>query len=326
MPMNRRDFIASLAVPAFAAIHARTSFAATPYPVKPIRMIVPFTSGSTVDTIARIIAGPLSQRLGQQVIIETRPGADGAIAGTEVARAAPDGYTLMLATNSPLNAVPTMHKTSPYDPIADFTPISMVGRYLHFLLVNNDVPAQTLKDFLDYARTRPGKLNFGSGGTFHIVSTAELMKSAGIKMEHVYYKGEPEALVDLIAGRLQFMVCTQGTSLTFVKSGKLRALASTNSKRSASAPDVPTLTELGMPPFSIVPWMGVFGPAKMDPAIVARLNDELRATLADPSVAAKISQQAIEPEWSTPAGLGQLVKDQMTVWRTSVRELGLQAD
>ncbi len=185
-------------------------------------------------------------------------------------RASPDGYTLYFATNSPLAAVPAMRKTPPYDPVADFAPIGFVGRYLHAVLVHPDVPVKTLGEFFTYARANPGKLNYGSGGTFQIISTANLMKSAGISMVHVPYKGEPAALVDLIAGRLQFIVATQSTSLPFVKDGKLRALAITNSTRSPAWPDVPTLTESGIKTFPTLSWAVMVGPAKMPANVVDR--------------------------------------------------------
>src|SRR5690606_11342018 len=144
--------------------------------------VVPFPSGSTVDAVARILSQTLSSRLGQQIVIDNKPGADGAIAAAEVMRAPPDGYTLLLATNSPLAAVPTMRKTAPYDPLVDFTPISYIGRYLHFLLVYPGIPAKTVPEFISYARAHPGKLNYGSGGTFHMVATAELMRVGNIPM------------------------------------------------------------------------------------------------------------------------------------------------
>ncbi len=174
--------------------------AAAQYPSKPIRLIVPFPSGSATSTVARILAAPLSQALGQPVVVEDKPGADGAIAGELVAKSPPDGYTLLMATNSPLAAVPLLHKKPPYDPIADFTPISFVGRYTFYLVVHASVPAKTLTELLDYARANPDKLNYATGNTTAILSTGQLLAFGGAKMVHVPYKGEPAAITDMVGG------------------------------------------------------------------------------------------------------------------------------
>jgi tripartite-type tricarboxylate transporter receptor subunit TctC len=296
------------------------------YPTKQVRLILPLPAASATDTVARVIAQSMSQSFGQQVVVGNKPGADGAISAVEVMRATPDGYTLFFATNSPLAAVPAMHKTPPYDPVTDFTPIGFVGRYLHAVLVHPDIPAKTLWEFFNYARANPGKLNYGSGGTFQIISTANLMKSAGISMVHVPYKGEPAALVDLIAGRLQFIVATQSTSLPFVKDGKLRALAITNSTRSEAWPDVPTLTEAGIKTFPSLSWAVVVGPAKMPANVVDRINRDLNAALVKPDVRERLARAAFEPSVGSPDDLRIFMKDQQELWSRTVRELGLQLD
>ena len=302
------------------------SAGAQQYPAKQVRLILPLPAASATDTVARIIAQSMSQGFNQQVVVDNKPGADGAISAAEVMRATPDGYTLYFATNSPLAAVPAMRKTPPYDPVADFTPIGFVGRYLHAVLVHPDVPAKTLGEFFSYARANPGKLNYGSGGTFQIISTANLTKSAGISMVHVPYKGEPAALVDLIAGRLQFIVATQSTSLPFVKDGKLRALAITNSARSEAWPDVPTLTESGIKTFPSLSWAVIVGPAKMPANVVDRVNRELNAALIKPDVRERLARAAFEPIVGSPDELGAFIKDQQELWSRTVRELGLQVD
>ena len=316
-----RRFIVPLAVLAAAAVPAFAQ-----YPARQVRVVVPLPAASATDTVARILLQQVGQGLGQTVVVDNKPGADGAIAATEVLRATPDGYTLLFATNSPLAAVPTMRKTPPYDPVADFTPIGFIGRYLHVVLVHPDVPAKNLAEFFTYARAHPGTLNYGSGGTFQIISTAQLLKIGGISMTHVPYKGEPAALVDLIAGRLQFMVTTQSTSLPFVKEGKLRAIAVTNSKRSESFPDVPTLIESGDQHFPSLSWAVLVGPAKLPPAVVDRVNKELNVALAKPDVRERLAKNAFEPIISTPEELRTFLRDQQEMWTRTVRELGLQTD
>src|SRR5471032_1678156 len=191
-------------IAAFASLLLVALPALAQFPSKPVRMLVPFPAGSATDTVARILAPALSQSLGQPVVVENKPGADGAIAGMEVVRAAPDGHTIMLGTNSPLTAVPTLRKEPPYS-ISDFTPISTAGRYTFLLFVNADVPARTLGELLAYARANPDKLNYATGNTTGILSTAQLMSLGKIKMVQVPYKGEPAAITDLVGGRVQVM-------------------------------------------------------------------------------------------------------------------------
>src|SRR4051812_42868494 len=262
---------------AAAAAHAQ-------FPTKPVRLIVPFPAGSATDTIGRILAVPVSQALGQPVIVENKAGADGAIAAAEVAKATPDGYTLLMATNSPMSAVPAMKKVPPYDPVADFTPITDVGRYTFFIVVHPSVPGTTLKELIDYARANPGKLNYATGNTTGIVSTAFFASLAGIEMVHVPYKGEPQAITDLIAGRVQLMFSSSGTTLPHIREGRLRAIVTTLPTRSPSLPEVPTIAEAGMPQFSITSWAGLFAPAKMPRDLVERLNKEFHVAMARPEV------------------------------------------
>jgi len=300
--------------------------AAAQYPSRPIRMIVPFPAGSSTSTVARILAGPLSQALGQPVIVEEKPGADGAIAGELVAKSAPDGYTLLMATNSPLAAVPLLRKNPPYDPIADFTPISFVGRYTFYLVVHASVPAKTLLELLDYARVYPDKLNYASGNTTAILSTGQLLAFGGAKMVHVPYKGEPPAMTDLVGGRVQVMFASSTTALPMVRDGKLRALATTNAKRTAQLPEVPTMAEAGMPRFSIGSWAALFGPAKMPKEVLERLNQEVIAAMKRPEVREQLERQAFEYAPSTPEELGAFLKDQLEVWSRTIRESGIKPE
>ena len=296
------------------------------FPSKPVRIIVPFPAGSATDTIGRILAAPVSQVLGQPVIVENKAGADGAIAASEVAKSAPDGYTLLLATNSPMSAVPAMKKAPPYDPVADFTPITDVGRYTFFIVVHPGVPARTLAELIDYARRNPGKLNYATGNTSGIVSTASFASLANIQLVHVPYKGEPQALTDLVAGRVQLMVVSSGTALPHIRDGRLRAIVTTLPSRSPLLPDVPTIAEAGMPQFSLTSWAGLFGPAHLPPEILGRLNNEFVTALRRPDVYEALIKQGFAPNPSSPEALGQLVKEQMESYRRVLRAASVEPD
>jgi len=296
------------------------------FPVKPVRIVVPFPGGSATDTIARLLAGPVSQALGQPVLVENKAGADGAIAAAEVAKSAPDGYTLLLATNSPMSAVPAMKKAPPYDPVADFTPITDVGRYTFFIVVHPAVPARNLRELIDYARLNPGKLNYATGNTSGIVSTASFASLAHIQLVHVPYKGEPQALTDLVTGRVQLMVVSSGTALPHIRDGRLRALVTTLRERSPLLPAVPTIAEAGMPQFSLTSWAGLFGPARVPPEIVGRLNREFVAALKRPEISEALVKQGFAPNPSSPAALGELVKEQIESYRRVLRAAGVEPE
>ena len=296
------------------------------FPAKPIRVVVPFPAGSATDTITRVLAQSVSQSIGQTVVVENKAGADGAIAAGEVAKAAPDGYTLLMATNSPMSAVPAMKKNPPYDPVADFTPITDVGRYTFFIVVHPSVPAKTLKELIDHARANPGKVNYATGNTTGIVSTAFFASLAKIDLVHVPYKGEPQALTDLLAGRVQLMFCSSGTSMPQIREGKLRPIVTTLAKRTHLLPELPTIAEAGMPEFSITSWAGLFGPAKMPSAVVERLNKEFVAAMGRSDVQAAMEKQAFALSPSSPRELAAFVKEQMESYRRILRAAGVEPD
>ena len=296
------------------------------YPAKAIRVVVPFPAGSATDTITRVLAQSVSQSVGQTLVVENKAGADGAIAAAEVAKAAPDGYTLLMATNSPMSAVPAMKKNPPYDPVADFTPITDIGRYTFFIVVHPSVPAKTLGELIDYARANPGKINYATGNTTGIVSSAYFASLAKIEIVHVPYKGEPQALTDLVAGRVQMMFCSSSTSVPQIREGKLRALVTTLGKRSHLLPEVPTIGEAGMPQFSITSWAGLFGPAKMPREIVTRLNKEFAAAMGRAEVQAAMEKQAFSLTPSSPEKLAAFVKEQMESYRRILRAAGVEPD
>jgi tripartite-type tricarboxylate transporter receptor subunit TctC len=296
------------------------------YPSKPVRFIVPFGAGSSTDIVARIVAQPLGAALGQPIVVENRPGADGAISAEQTARAAPDGHTLLLATNSPLSAAPHLKKKLPYDALTDFTPVSLVGRYTFFIVVNPGVPARTLQELISYARANPDKLNYATGNTTSIVSTALFTTLTGTRIVHVPYKTEPPAVTDLLSGQVHMMISSYSTVAPHIREGKLRALVTTLDSRSPLLPDVPSITEAGMSSFPIVPWAGMFGPARLPPEIVQRLNSEVVAILNRPDVKEQLARQAFAPASSSPGELATHVKEQYEIWGKAIREAGIQPE
>jgi len=304
-----------VAVPAFAQ-----------YPNKPIRIVVPFGAGSATDLIARVLGNSVSAAVGQPVVIDNKAGADGAIAASEVAKSAPDGYTLLMATNSPLSVVPAMKKAPPYDPLADFTPITDVGRYTFFVVVNPNVPAKTLPELVQYARANPGKINYATGNTTGIVSSALLASLAKIEMVHVPYKTEPQVMPDLVSGRVQMMFASSTTSMPLIRDGKLRALVTTLPRRSHLLPDVPTIAEAGYPTFSIISWAGLYGPAKMPAEVTARLNKEFVAAMGRPDVQEAMQKQAFVLTPSSPEKLAAWTREQLESYRNILKAVGIQPE
>jgi tripartite-type tricarboxylate transporter receptor subunit TctC len=309
---------------AAACLLAAPSFAQ--YPNKPIRIVVPFAAGSATDLVARILGNSVSAAVGQSIIIDNKVGADGAIAGMEVAKAAPDGYTLLMATNSPMSVAPAMKKVPPYDPVADFTPITDVGRYTFFIVVHPGVPAKTLPELVQYAKANPGKINYATGNTTGIVSTALLASMAKIDMVHVPYKSEPQAMTDMVGGRVQLMFASSTTAVPQIRDGKLRALVTTLPRRSALLPEVPTIGEAGYPEFSIISWAGLYGPAKMPADVTARLNREFVAAMGRPDVQAAMEKQAFVLTPSSPEKLAAYTKEQLESYRNILKAIGIQPE
>ena len=293
------------------------------WPAKPIRLIVQFPAGGAADTITRVIAPPLAQALGQPVVVENRPGADGAIAGEAVAKSANDGYTLFMATTSAIAAVPAMRKTPPYDPITAFTPIGKVGTFSYFAFTHSSVPAKTMAELIDYIRANPGKLNYAGATTTGIMAAVQLAGFAKLDMVRVPYKGEGPASIDLIGGRVQLMFGTPTSTLGATKEGKLRVLATLLDKRSPVLPDVPTMVEAGAPKLSIVPWAAFYGPPKLPADIVSRVNRELGAVLARADVRELIERQVFDIQTSTPEELVAYTREQVESWKKAVADSGM---
>ena len=306
---------------------ALLSFAAeAQYPAKPIRIVIPFGPGSGTDAVMRVLAPVLGASLGQAVVIDPKPGADGAISAIEVARSAPDGYTLGIGTGGPLAAVPALRRNRPYDPIADFTPITDMGRYTVFLFTNANVPAANFQEFVAYVKANPGKVSYATGNPSGIAAWAQINALLGLDMLHVPYKSAPQVMPDLLAGRVQAIIDSPVVALPHVRDGKLRAMVTTLNRRSPVLPDVPTIHEAGVPQFTITNWMGLVGPAGLPRDIVDRLNREVGAALRKPEVVAALEKQAFVPVTSTPEQFAALIKEQIQSYESLLRAAGVQRD
>src|SRR5258708_36835762 len=270
------------------------------YPSKPITLVAVFGPGSASDTICRVIAQPLGVALHESIIVENRPGANGALAAQYVARAAPDGYTLLMGTNSPLSAAPFMMKNLPYDAVKDFTPITRMGSFTLMLVVHPSIPAKNVKELINYAKDNPGKLSFASANTSGVVAGETLKHWAEINMLHVPYKSTPPALQDLIAGRVSMMFTDLTTGLPHVQSGALRALAVTRLQRSSLFAELPTMDEAGETGFDMDSWAGIVAPARTPPEIVTRLNTELRKIIDSPDIKKMLGRCGFEAFSSSP--------------------------
>ena len=300
--------------------------ASAQYPNKPIRMIVPFPPGGAAELGARIFAQPLGQQLGQPVIIETKPGAEGIIASEAVKLSAPDGYTLYYGTATGMSFAPAAKKVPPYDPVNDFTPISMVGIFGFFVISHASLPVNTIGELVAYARANPGKLNYGTGNATSILATAQFAAQQKIDMVHIPYKGDGPLSVDLLAGRVNFAIATPGLAAPHIKEGKLRALATLLPSRNPLLPDAPTLGEAGLAPVPITPWGGLFGPAKLPKDVVDRVAREMAVVLAKPEVKEAFGKLAFEPRSSTPQELSVFVAEQLEAYRRVTRQVGLSLD
>ncbi len=306
-----------------AVLGLLSSTAFAQYPNKPIRLIVPFPPAGAAELGARIFAQPLGQALGQPVVIDTRPGADGIIAADAALKAAPDGYTLFYGTNTALSWVPAVKKNPPYDPLADFTPVTLVGHFGFFLFSHPSIPVNTVAELIAHARANPGKLNYGTGNSFSMLTSANFTLQEKLDIAHIPYKGDGPLSIDLLAGRVHMAFATPGTAVQHVKEGRLRALATLLPNRSPLLPDAPTAAEAGLVKAPIVAWGGLFGPAKMPKDIVDRLGREMAVLLARAEVREAFGRLAFEPKSSTPQELAQIVAEQTEAFKKGVREAGI---
>ena len=298
------------------------------FPDKPIKIIVPAAAGGPTDVPARLASQILPPRLNQPIVIENRPGAGGAIGAKAVATAAPDGYTLMAGNTSVFAVIPAVSASAGYDPIKDFAPVAKVSESFQILVVRPSFPANTLKEFIDYAKANPGKVTYSSPGigtTPHL--SGELFKRmAGIELIHVPYRGAGAgAITDTIAGRVDSAFNTTGSLLQTVRSGQLRGLAVTTLKRFPTAPELPTIAESGIPGFDVSSWYALFVPAKTPPEIIARLNAATVTALSEPAVRARFEPLGVVVESSTPEGLGALLQSEIDKWGPIIKAAGISA-
>jgi tripartite-type tricarboxylate transporter receptor subunit TctC len=296
------------------------------FPSRPITFVAPFGPGSASDTICRIIADALGPVLKQSIIVESRPGADGAVAAQYVAHAAPDGYTLMMATNSPLSADPFLLKDVSYDPVKDFTPVVRVGSFTLMLVVNPNLPVHSLKDLIAYAKANPGKLSFASGNSSGVVAGKSLAHWADIDILHVPYKSSPPAIQDVIAGRVSMMIVDFTVGIPHLQAGTVRPIALTRLKRSSLLPDLPTLDESGLAGFDLDAWAGLVGPARMPPATVAKLNGALRKIIDGPETKARFRNVGFDGFSSSPEEFGAFIKVQLAKWGKMVKDANIQPE
>jgi tripartite-type tricarboxylate transporter receptor subunit TctC len=312
MPWRRRALLRALALSAIAP-----AANAADYPDRPIKLVVPYAPGGGADGVARIVAKKASEGLGQPIVIENKGGA-GAILGTDmVTKAEPDGYTLLLGQSGPISINPAVYKSLPYDPLKDLAPITMTTAYPYILVVNSDLTASTLQEFVALARGKPGALNYGStgvGAANHLV--AELFDSkAGLEMTHVPYRGTALAVGDLLSGQLTMVFGDPISVLPHIKSGKLRALAVTSLERSAVAPDVPTVAESGYPGFEALAWHGILAPARTPPPIIDTLDREFVRAVRDPETKALLANQAMQTVGSAPEAFAAFIRRDIATWK-----------
>jgi len=298
------------------------------YPAKPVRFIVPFAPGGGNDVIGRLVSSSLSERLGQQVVVDNRGGAGGIIGSELTAKAAPDGYTLLLGHIGTLAINAGLYPKLSYDPIRDFAPVCLVATAQNILVVHPSLPARSVKELIALAKAKPGQLNFvsgGIGGAGHLAG--ELLNSmAGVQMVHIAYKGAGPALTDLVAGQVQLMITNMPAAMPHLKSGRLRALGVTGANRSPLMPDLPTISEAGLPGYELTNWFGVVAPAATPRAIVERLNEAIVSGLKTAEMRERLAAVGAEPVGSTPAAFAAHIKSETGKWSKVIATAGIKAN
>jgi tripartite-type tricarboxylate transporter receptor subunit TctC len=326
MKHRRRHFLHQAAGIAALALLPKVA-GAQGYPSRIVRFVVPFPPGGAADPIARVFANRMSEVWGQQLVIDNRGGAGGNIGAQAAATAAPDGYTLLIASGF-LARNPFLYQSSPYDPLKDLAPVTKICDFTNIMIVPNSSPAKTVKEFIAYAKANPGKITFASSGTGaepHM--SGELFRAlAGIEMTHVPYRGGGPALNDVIPGRIDVYFGTMPSTLSLVRSGQVRGLAVTSAKRSPFAPELPTIAEAALPGYDVTAWYGLFVPAKTPPAIITKIHDDAVAAIAYPQVKQRLAEIAAIAESSAPAELEALIKSEMALWGPIIRNANIRGE
>ena len=325
--LMRRHWTALAFVPAFILgiqISATVAQAATNFPDKPVHLIVPVAAGGPTDIVARMLAEKLSKMWGQQVVVENKSGAGTNIGNEYVAHSDPDGYTVLFATSS-LAVNKSLYHSLNYDAVTDFAPVSLVTQLAYYMFVPNSSPAHTLKEFIAYARANPGKLTMASPGTGSAPYLAEMvfLQMANLKMTHVPYRGASPAFADLIPGRVNAYFGS-GALLSYSRSGQVRVLGTTGSKRDAAAPDVPTFAEAGVPGYKVTAWQALFVPAKTPPAIIRKISADTNAALNDAAIKDRLAKTGYIAAGSSPEELGALLKSEISKWAAVIKSIGLK--
>jgi len=319
------SFVLLVAAPGLQA-QGNANPSATAWPVKPVRIVVPFSPGGNTDAIARISAERLGAALGQQFIVENRVGAAGMIATEFVARAAADGYTLIMATGSQVITAPFTQKIS-FDPVAELAPIAVIGANALVITVPQSLPVNTLREFVDYAKARPGQLNYGSGGSGTIthLSAALFVQRAGLEMTHVPYKGGGPALADVVGGQIQLYSASPSEVIAFRGSNKVKLLGISSEKRNARLPEVPAIAE-SYPGHVADTWNGLMAPAKTPPAVIERISRELQKAMNEPAFVERIEKMGLDPVRHTPQEFAESIRMQVNTWREVIRKAGIKPE
>lgn len=306
-----------------AALAGSGSALAQDYPNKPIRIIVGQAAGGASDVLARTLGSKLGDSLGQQVLVDNRAGANGIIAAEAVAKAAPDGYTLLMGSSPILAINPALYKKLPYDPIADFTPIALFGKAFYALLVPSSSPANSVKDLIALAKAKPGQLNYGAGSSGARANIEIFNSAAGIKLTHVAYKSNTQALTDLLGGRLDMLFETTVTSAPHIKAGKVKALAVTSAERLSQFPELPTVSESGVPGYEYTAWVSVHAPAGLAPGIQQRLSAEIMKVMSMPEVIERFRNLGFEPRFGNVEQVTTLLKSDIVSYKKAVKDAGI---
>jgi tripartite-type tricarboxylate transporter receptor subunit TctC len=293
------------------------------YPARPVRVIIPFPAGGSTDLVARTLGQALGESLGQPFLVENRTGADGVIAAAAVMQAQPDGHTLFIATNTTMMQVPLLKKNPPYDPLTAFTPVSLVGRYTFLLVVTPSLGVSTFNEFIAYARQNPGKINFSTYSGASQLAYMQIVKTAGVDMLRVPYKGEAPSVTDILGGSIHAVFATPTVTLSHIREGRLKALAVTLPQRWPLLPEVPTTVEAGMPPIRVEFFAAMYGPAGMPQEIAQRLSRELATIMARPQIRDAIDRQGFALAATTPAELRAFTQQQLVAWKQGFEDAGI---